>query len=341
MPDLVAPMLAKAVDTVPEGNLLYEPKWDGFRCIVSFGPDGVELGSRGAKPLTRYFPELVEAFTRLLPEPCVLDGEIVVRTDRTGHDRLDWESLTQRIHPAASRVARLAAETPASFIAFDLIARGDRDLTGEPFESRRAELENLLGDLPAPIHLTRTTRDVVLARRWLDEFEGAGLDGVVAKPLDAVYQPGKRTMFKIKHHRTADVVAVGYRIHKSGQGVGSLLVGLYGPQGQLWPIGGVSAFSDARRLELIGELAPLVERTDEGAAATAETARSRFSASKDVSFVRLRPERVLEVRYDQMEGQRFRHTVQFERWRPDRDPTSCTYDQLEVPVTYDLADVLQ
>ncbi len=342
---LVAPMLAKSVDKVPEGDLLYEPKWDGFRGIVqitaaSDGTHGVEIGSRGDKPLTRYFPELVDAFRRLLP-PCVLDGEMVVTIEWEGKRRLHWDSLTQRIHPAESRVTRLAAETPASFVAFDLLSIGDRDLTNESLSVRRAELEKLFANVPAPLHLTRTTRDVELARRWLDEFEGAGLDGVVAKPLDQPYQPGKRAMFKIKHKRTADVVLLGYRIHKSGVGVGSLLVGLY-HDGQLRAVGGVSAFSNARRLELIEELKPLVETGDDGAALTGEKERSRFaSANKDVSFVRLRPERVLEVRFDQMEAGRFRHTVQFERWRPDRDPESCTYDQLEVPAAYDLDDVLQ
>jgi len=343
---LVAPMLAKAVDKLPEGGMLYEPKWDGFRGIVSFdgtrGEGAVEIGSRGDKPLTRYFPELVDAFSRLLPAPCVLDGEIVVTIEWEGKRRLHWDSLTQRIHPAASRVEKLSLETPASFIAFDLISVGDRDLTGEPLSVRRAELEKLFADVPAPLHLTRTTRDVAVARRWLDEFEGAGLDGVVAKPLDGVYQPGKRAMFKIKHKRTADVVLLGYRVHKSGNGVGSLLVGLYNENGDLYPVGGVSAFSDARRLELIDELEPLVVRDEAGAAVTSEKERSRFaSANRDTSVVHLRPERVLEVRYDQMEGWRFRHTVQFERWRPDRDPKSCSYEQLEVPTVYDLDDVLQ
>jgi ATP-dependent DNA ligase len=341
---LVAPMLAKSVEKVPEGELQYEPKWDGFRGIVSVtgsvdGTAGVEIGSRGDKPLTRYFPELVDAFGRLLP-PCVLDGEIVVTIEWEGKRRLHWDSLTQRIHPAESRVTKLSQDTPASFVAFDVLSIGDRDLAGEPLSVRRAELETLFAGVPAPLHLTRTTRDVELARRWLDEFEGAGLDGVVAKPLDQPYQPGKRAMFKIKHKRTADVVLLGYRIHKSGEGVGSLLLGLY-HDGQLRPVGGVSAFSNARRLELIDELAPLVERGDDGAAVTGEKERSRFSSGKDVSFVRLRPERVLEVRYDQMEAGRFRHTVQFERWRPDRDPESCTYDQLDVPVAYDLDDVLR
>jgi ATP-dependent DNA ligase len=336
---LLAPMLAKSVEKVPEGDLQYEPKWDGFRGIVQVTADSVEIGSRGDKPLTRYFPELVDAFGRLLP-PCVLDGEIVVTIEWEGKRRLHWDSLTQRIHPAESRVTRLSQETPASFVAFDVLSIGERDLAGEPLAVRRAELEKLFAGVPAPLHLTRTTRDVDLARRWLDEFEGAGLDGVVAKPLDQPYQPGKRAMFKIKHKRTADVVLLGYRVHKSGEGVGSLLLGLY-HEGQLRPVGGVSAFSNARRLELIDELSSLVERGDDGAAVTGEKERSRFSSGKDVSFVQLRPERVLEVRYDQMEAGRFRHTVQFERWRPDRDPESCTYDQLDVPVAYDLDDVLQ
>ncbi|TXK13903.1 ATP-dependent DNA ligase [Microbacterium hatanonis] len=338
-------MLAKSVPQVPEqakvdGGLSYEPKWDGFRALVSWDGADVEIGSRGAKPLTRYFPELVEAFTRLLPEPCLIDGEIVVARGEPGAQRLDWESLSQRIHPAASRVAMLAEETPAMFIAFDLLARGARDLRNEPFSVRRAELVDLLVGLPHPVHVTRTSDDPDVARRWLAEFEGAGLDGVVAKPLAQPYAPNKRTMFKIKHARTADVVALGYRIHKSGQGVGSLLVGLYTAEGTLMGVGGVAAWSNERRLSLIDELAPYVERDDAGDAVTGETDRSRFSASKDVSFVRLRPERVLEVRYDQLEGYRFRHTVQFERWRDDREARSCTYEQLETVSAYDLGDVL-
>ena len=343
--DIPAPMLAKSVPQVPEqakvdGGLSYEPKWDGFRALVSWDGTDVEIGSRGAKPLTRYFPELVEAFTRLLPEPCLIDGEIVVARGEPGSQRLDWESLSQRIHPAASRVAMLAEETPAMFIAFDLLARGARDLRNEPFSVRRAELVDLLVGLPHPVHVTRTSDDPDVARRWLAEFEGAGLDGVVAKPLAQPYAPNKRTMFKIKHARTADVVALGYRIHKSGQGVGSLLVGLYTAEGTLMGVGGVAAWSNERRLSLIDELAPYVERDDAGDAVTGETDRSRFSASKDVSFVRLRPERVLEVRYDQLEGYRFRHTVQFERWRDDREARSCTYEQLETVSAYDLGDVL-
>lgn len=340
--DIPAPMLAKSVPTVPDGDgYSFEPKWDGFRALVSWDGAEVEIGSRGAKTLTRYFPELVEQFSQLLPEPCLVDGEIVVPAGEPGAQRLSWEALTQRIHPAASRVNRLAAETPAMFIAFDLLRRGERDLQSEPFAHRRAQLVDLLGGVAHPIHVTRTTDDPDRARRWLEEFEGAGLDGVIAKPFDGVYAPNKRAMLKIKHARTADVVALGYRIHKSGRGVGSLLVGLYSDDGQLMNVGGVAAFTDKRRLELIDELAPLVERDDTGNAVTGETDRSRFTGAKDVSFVRLRPERVLEVKYDQLEGWRFRHTVQFARWRPDRDPRSCTYDQLDTVSAYDLGDVLQ
>ena len=344
--EIPAPMLAKSVPEVPDpqkvpGGLSYEPKWDGFRGLVSWDGETVEIGSRGAKPLTRYFPELVEAFSRLLPEPCLLDGEVVVPKGEQGAQRLDWESLTQRIHPAASRVNMLAETTPAMFIAFDLLARGDRDLQSEPFSERRAQLVDLLAGLPHPIHVTRTTTDADTARTWLSEFEGAGLDGVVAKPLAQPYAPNKRTMFKIKHARTADVVALGYRVHKSGAGVGSLLVGLYNDEGRLHNVGAVSAWTDKRRLELVDELAPLVQTDAAGEALTGEGEKSRFSAAdRDSSFVKLRPERVLEVRYDQLEGARFRHTVQFDRWRPDRDARSCTYDQLDTVAGYDLADVL-
>lgn len=343
MYEIPAPMLAKSVPAIPDpaktpGGLSFEPKWDGFRALIAWDGTDVEIGSRGAKPLTRYFPELVAACRALLPEPCLIDGEIVVAAGDPA--RLQWELLSQRIHPAASRVRMLSETTPAMFIAFDLLARGERDLQSEPFRLRRAQLEDLLDGVPAPIHVTRTTGDRALAERWLAQFEGAGLDGVVAKPLGAPYAPGKRTMFKIKHARTADVVLLGYRVHKSGSGVGSLLLGLYDETGELQSVGGASAFSDARRLELVHELAPLVETDAAGHAVTGQTDRSRFTASKDTSFVRLRPERVLEVRYDQLEGRRFRHTVQFDRWRPDRDPRSCMYDQLEQVAAYDLADVL-
>ena len=345
----IAPMLAKAVSEVPahdsvEGGYALEPKWDGFRAIVHFDGSSVEIDSRGSKPLTRYFPELVDAFTRLLPAPCVLDGEIVVRGGAGGDaatgERLDWEALSARIHPAESRIRKLSVETPAMFVAFDLLGEGDESLVDLPFGERRARLETLLQPLGDPLHLTRITTDTDLARGWLTQFEGAGLDGVVAKPLAAAYAPGKRIMLKVKHHRTADVVVLGYRVHKSGSGVGSLLLGLYDRDGVLRNVGGASAFSDARRLELVDELAPLVEHDAAGDVVTGETERSRFSSGKDVSFVRLEPSRVVEVRYDQMEGDRFRHTVQFDRWRPDRDPRSCTFEQLEIPVAYDLSKVL-
>ena len=336
----IDPMLAKAVDAVPRGALLYEPKWDGFRGIVAFDGETIEIGSRGGRSLTRYFPELVEGLAAALPGPCVLDGEIVVPSGRPGAQRLDWEALSQRIHPAASRIAKLAAETPASFIAFDLLAEGRRSLLDEPFLERRGALEALLPSPAAPLFVTRVTDDADLAERWLAEFEGAGLDGVVAKPVEANYQPAKRTMLKIKHHRTADVVVTGYRVHKSGSGVGSLLVALF-QDGEPRQVGGISAFPTAVRNELVADLEPFVLRDEHGQAVRGEGERSRFSSSKDVSFIRLRPERVVEVRYDQMEGDRFRHTVQFERWRPDRDAASCTFEQLEVPHTYDLADVLR
>ncbi len=346
--ETIAPMLAKAVPTVPEpdsvtGGLRYEPKWDGFRGIVTVDGDDVEIGSRGAKPLTRYFPELVEAFRAQLggrEHPVVLDGEVVVRAGTPGDERLDWEALSQRIHPAASRIAKLSVETPAQFVAFDLLHLDGADLTGRPFDERREALERLAGQLEAPLFTTRTTLDVETARRWFTTFEGAGLDGVVAKPRARPYEPGKRTMLKVKHHREADVVALGYRVHKSGSGVGSLLVGLYDDEGVLRQVGGVSAFSDKRRQELVEELEPLVERDADGRPVTGAGERSRFSSGRDTSFVQLAPERVLEVRYDQMEGDRFRHTVQFSRWRLDRDARSCGFEQLEVPAEYDLGDVL-
>ncbi|WP_237657175.1 ATP-dependent DNA ligase [Agreia sp. COWG] len=340
----IAPMLAKAVPTLPEpdslpGGLAYEPKWDGFRGIVMYDGDTVEITSRGSKPLTRYFPELVDAFRRILPEPCILDGEIVVRSGGAGRERLDWDALSQRIHPAESRIRSLAEATPASFVAFDLIGRGLRRLGDLPFAQRRASLVDLLGHGVAPIHVTRLTLDVTEATRWLGEFEGAGLDGIVAKPLASPYSPGKRIMLKVKHHRTADVVVTGYRVHASGQGVGSLLLGLYAGE-ELKAVGGASAFTMARRRQLLTELEPVVMRSENGDAITGEGEKSRFSSGKDSSFVRLEPTVVAEVRYDQMEGSRFRHTVQFERWRPDRDADSCTFDQLESVASYDLGDVL-
>jgi ATP-dependent DNA ligase len=339
-------MLAKSVSAIPPGAS-YEPKWDGFRSVVFRDGDDVEIGSRNERPMTRYFPELVAAFRAELPQRCVVDGEIVIATDAG----LDFEALQQRIHPAASRVNMLAEQTPASFIAFDLLALGDEDLTGRPFAERRARLEQALGSAHAPVHVTPATTDIELAQRWFTEFEGAGLDGVVAKPLEVTYQPDKRVMFKIKHERTADCVVAGYRVHKSGpDAIGSLLLGLYGADGKLASVGVIGAFPMARRKELFKELQPLVTTFDghpwdwaaheSGERTPRKNETSRWNAGKDLSFVPLRPERVVEVRYDHMEGPRFRHTAQFSRWRPDRDPLSCTYDQLEQPVTYDLDEIV-
>ncbi|EMY34610.1 ATP-dependent DNA ligase [Arthrobacter crystallopoietes BAB-32] len=344
----VAPMLAKSVARIPEGELSYEPKWDGFRSIIFRDGDNVEIGSRNEKPMTRYFPEVVEAALEQLPERCVVDGEIILV--RPGGDRLDFELLQQRIHPAASRVKLLSKDTPASFVAFDLLALDDVDLMPLPFSARRNALEEVLADAAGPVHLTRATQDHAEAEEWFKHFEGAGLDGIVAKPLDGTYQPDKRAMFKIKHERTADCVVAGYRVHKSGPGlVGSLLLGLY-DGGNLTHVGVAGAFSMKRRKELFEELQPLIadsgthpwNRTEhEAGKRTPLTSEgSRWSAGKDLSFVPLRPERVLEVKYDHMEGERFRHTAQFVRWRPDRDPESCTYEQLDEPVKYNLADVL-
>jgi ATP-dependent DNA ligase len=348
----VKPMLAKAVPEIPPGAS-YEPKWDGFRSVIfRDGPD-VEIGSRNEKPMTRYFPEVVEALLRELPQRCVIDGEIVIAT-ATG---LDFEALQQRIHPADSRVKLLARQTPASFIAFDLLSLGDDDLTGRPFGERRALLESALAGVQAPVHITPATRDLATAIRWFTEFEGAGLDGVVAKPLEGTYQPDKRAMFKIKHQRTADCVVAGYRVHKgSTDAVGSLLLGLYNDDGTLASVGVIGAFPMATRKSLYAELQPLVTSFDEhpwkwaGNAdgsetpATTRTPRagegSRWNANKDLSFVPLRPDRVVEVRYDHMEGARFRHTAQFSRWRPDRTPASCGYAQLERPVAFQLGDIV-
>ena len=345
----VAPMLAASMPSVPEGDYLYEPKWDGFRSIIFRSGDRVEIGSRNEKPMTRYFPEIVTAALASLPPRCVVDGEIVVV--RPGADRLDFELLQQRIHPAASRVKRLAGETPASFVAFDLLALGEQDLTGEPFARRRRLLEEALADAAPPVHLTPATTDRAAAQRWFEQFEGAGLDGIVAKPLTGTYQPNKRAMVKVKHVRTADCVVAGYRVHTSGpDAVGSLLLGLYDDAGTLASVGVIGAFPMARRRELMTELAPLVTtfddhpwawaRQEEGARTPRSSEYSRWSVGKDLSFVPLRPERVVEVKYDHMEGARFRHTAQFVRWRPDREPASCTYAQLDEPVSYDLTDIL-
>jgi len=343
----VSPMLAKSVPAIPAGAFSYEPKWDGFRSIIFRDGEQVEIGSRNERPMTRYFPEIVEAVRENLPPRCVVDGEIVVVVG----DRLEFEVLQQRIHPAASRVKLLSQQTPASFVAFDLLAEGDIDYTQQPFSSRRTALEKALAGSRPPIHLTPVTLDHALAEHWFSEFEGAGLDGVVAKPLSGLYQPDKRVMFKIKHQRTADCVVAGYRVHKSGpDSIGSLLLGLYTDTGELASVGVIGAFPAARRTSLFKELQPLVTTFDEHPWAWAKqlegnrTPRnsefSRWNTGKDLSFVPLRPELVVEVRYEHMEGVRFRHTAQFSRWRPDREPRSCTYEQLEEPVKYDLADIL-
>ncbi|MFI8214898.1 ATP-dependent DNA ligase [Streptomyces sp. NPDC085932] len=344
----VLPMLAKSVAAIPAG-MHYEAKWDGFRAIVFRDGDEVELGSRTGKPLTRYFPELVTAVRERLPERCVVDGEIVIA--REGH--LDFDALTERIHPADSRVRTLAERTPASLVAFDLLALGDESLMNAPLTGRRERLAEALSGVRAPVHLAPATTDIEVARQWFEQYEGAGLDGVVAKPPAGRYRPDERAMFKIKHERTADVVVAGYRLHKSGPVVGSLLLGLYDDRGTLQHVGVSAAFTMKRRAELVEELEPL--RMDDVSGhpwaawseeAAHESARlpgapSRWSGRKDLSWVPLRPERVAEVAYDHMEnGQRFRHTARFRRWRPDRTPESCTYAQLEEPVRYDLAEIL-
>jgi ATP-dependent DNA ligase len=345
----VAPMLAKAVGEIPDGPFSFEPKWDGFRAIVFRDGGEVEIGSRNERPMTRYFPELVRAITAELPERCVIDGEIVI-PDSEGR-RLDFDALLQRIHPAVSRINLLAEQTPAHFIAFDLLAGGDEDCTGQPFARRREALVQALAAAGTSVHLTPSTTDRDLARDWFRQFEGAGLDGLVAKPLDGVYVEDKRVMFKVKHERTADCVVAGYRPHKTGpDAVGSLLLGLYTGEGSLASVGVIGAFPMARRRELMKELQPLVTtfedhpwnwaRQEEGARTPRNAETSRWNAGKDLSFIPLRPERVVEVRYDHMEGPRFRHTAQFVRWRPDRDPRSCTYAQLEEPVKFNLAEIL-
>ncbi|MFD5578871.1 ATP-dependent DNA ligase [Streptomyces pseudogriseolus] len=344
----VKPMLAKSVARIPPG-MQYEAKWDGFRAIVFRDGDEVELGSRTGKPLTRYFPELAEALRERLPERCVADGEIVIA--REGH--LDFDALSERIHPADSRVRTLAERTPASFVAFDLLALADESLLDVPLSDRRRLLVRALRDVTPPVHVAPATTDVEVAQGWFEQYEGAGLDGVVAKPLDLRYRQDERAMYKIKHERTADVVVAGYRLHKSGPVVGSLLLGLYDAGGALQHVGVSAAFSMKRRAELVEELEPLrlenvsghpwAAWADEAAHETARLpgAPSRWTGKKDLSWVPLRPERVAEVAYDHMEnGQRFRHTARFRRWRPDRTPESCTYAQLEEPVRYDLAEIL-
>jgi len=341
-------MLAKLAEEIPAGDdFLYEPKWDGFRAIVFRGGSELFIQSRDLRPLDRYFPELHDVLLAQLPERCVVDGEIVIATP----DGLAFDALQLRLHPAASRVARLAKEMPASFVAFDLLAIGDDDLCAQPQRDRRARLEQAFAGVVPPLHLTPVTRDRAVAVDWLARFEGAGLDGVIAKPGDATYQPGKRAMLKIKHARTADCVVAGFRWHKSGQdAIGSLLLGLYDDEGRLQHVGVTSSFTMEKRRALVHELAPLREDALDGhpwrvwADEMARYGRmpggqSRWSAGKDLSWEPLRVERVCEVKYDHMQGDRFRHAATFLRWRPDKPPADCRYDQLEVTPAYELARV--
>ncbi len=345
----VKPMLAKPVKDIPTGPMSFEPKWDGFRSIIFRDGELVQIDSRNEKPMTRYFPELVDAVRQQLPPRCVIDGEIVV-IGGSG-DRLDFELLQQRIHPAESRINLLAQKTPARFVAFDLLALGDTDYSRRPFAERRAALVEALAPASPPVHVTPATTDRAVAEEWFQRFEGAGLDGLIAKPLDGPYEPDKRAMFKVKPERTAECVVAGYRLHKSGPDrIGSLLLGLYSDDGTLANVGVVGAFPMAMRKDLFTALQPLVTTFDDhpwawaqqeaGTRTPRNAESSRWAAGKDLSFVPLRPDRVAEVRYDHMEGPRFRHTAQFVRWRPDRDPRSCIYEQLEEPVKFDLADVL-
>jgi ATP-dependent DNA ligase len=339
-------MLAKLARDLPDGaGWSYEPKWDGFRCVVFRDGDEAELGSRNGRPLNRYFPEVLEPLRAALPSRAVVDGELVIATP----GGLDFDLLSLRIHPAASRVAKLAAETPSSFVAFDALAEADEDLRRQPFADRRARLERMVTNT-ASVHLTPATTDRDVAERWFDEFEGAGLDGVVAKALDAPYAEGERTMVKVKHQRTADCVVAGYRTHKDGKGVGSLLLGLYDDDGNLHHVGVASSFPAPLRRELTGQVAPYREDAlrdhpwrewaqAEGSSTRMPGAPSRWNAEKDLSWEPLRPELVAEVAYEHLQGDRFRHTARFVRWRPDRDPRSCTYEQLESPVPYELQRV--
>jgi ATP-dependent DNA ligase len=343
----IEPMLAKLAEEIPSGDFLYEPKWDGFRSVVFRGSSDVFIQSRDLRPLDRYFPELHETLLEKLPAGCVVDGEIVIATP----DGLDFDALQLRLHPAASRAAKLAKETPASFVGFDLLAVDDRDLRAVPQSDRRAALERLFSRVTPPLHLTPATHDRATAVKWLNEFEGAGLDGVIAKPLGELYQPGKRAMVKIKHVRTADCVVAGFRWHKSGKdAVGSLLLGLYDARGKLQHVGVTSAFTMATRKALAVELAPL--RQDamtnhpwrEWADQAGELSRmpggqSRWSAGKDLSWEPVRVERVCEVKYDHLQGDRFRHATIFLRWRPDKRAEECRYDQLEVTTPYELEKV--
>lgn len=330
----IAPMLAALADELPVGDgWLYEPKWDGFRCLVFRDGESLYLASRNERPFNRYFPELLEPLAAALPDRCVVDGEIVLpRADDRG---LDFDALQQRLHPAESRVRRLSVETPTAFVAFDLLALGDRDLLGAPLGERRALLEEALAHLdPAlPVHLCPATVDPALARAWFHEFEGAGLDGVIAKRLTDPYTPDKRTLVKVKHRRTADCVVGGYRLHKDGKGVGSLLLGLYDDAGVLHHVGAAASFTAKRRVELLAELAPFLQG---GADDRVAGSVHRWNAGKDMDWVALRPELVAEVTFGQLQEGRFRHGSQLLRWRPDRTPDSCRFEQLEVaaPVSF-------
>ena len=340
----LSPMLSKAAAEIPTGEgWHYEPKWDGFRCIVFRDGDSIDLASRNERPFTRYFPELLEPLLASLPQRCVVDGEIVVPAN---DDRgLDFDALLQRIHPAESRVRRLAAETPASFVAFDLLALDDDSLLDRPLSERHRLLVGQLSAAEPPVYLCPSTSDAAVAQRWFTEFEGAGLDGVIAKRIGDPYTPDKRTLIKVKHQRTADCVIAGYRIHKDGNGVGSLLLGLYDDEGDLHHVGVVASFTVKRRAELLSELEPLTHNATENHPwkewaewqSRAEEpgkrmpgAGSRWNAGKDLSWVPLRIERVAEVTFGQLQEGRFRHGSQFVRWRPDREPSSCRYDQLDV-----------
>ena len=324
----VSPMLARLERTLPEKpGLIYEPKWDGFRCIVFRDGDAVELASRNERPLTRYFPELPAPLRAALPDRAVLDGEIVI----AGDAGLDFDALQQRIHPAASRIARLAEETPAAFVAFDLLAEGDDDLRSTPFAERRRRLEALAADLAAPWHLTPQTGDVAVAARWFSDFESAGCDGIVAKGVEDPYAEGERRMVKVKHRRDVDVVVGGYRVHKQGGRIGSLLLGLYDDRGDLHFIGHCSGFGDADRRAILATLEPLVVEESFGGGARQPGGPSRWTGDKDLSWVPVRPELVCQVRYDQLTGDRFRHATRFDRWRPDKELRECTMAQLERP----------
>jgi ATP-dependent DNA ligase len=342
-------MLAKLAEVLPKtGDYLFEPKWDGFRAIVFRGKSDGYIQSRDLRPLDRYFPEMHQAFLDHLPPGCIVDGELVI----AGVGGLDFDALQLRLHPAASRVAKLSKELPASFVAFDLLAVDGKSLMDAPQEERRQRLERLFAKIERPLHLTPMTRDHAVAVRWLDDFEGAGLDGVIVKPPDEPYQPGKRAMIKVKHARTADCVVAGFRWHKSGKdAVGSLLLGLYDHQGDLQHVGVTSAFTMAMRKQLVKELEPLRKnaiddhpwkewaRAGEHEFKRMPGAQSRWSAGKDLSWEPLRIERVCEVKYDHLQGSRFRHAAIFLRWRPDKQPGDCRYDQLEVTRSYELEKV--